>query len=167
MRSRRHGSASAGSPGPSPSCRKRWSACPWPADPNRCLACPWPTDAARRDGIVGDVLSAPHTVSIRVDPRRLFHWQCVLIAALLALHLAVGLPALAGHDRLLGARRLFDLRTEANVPTFVSALTLLAAGIAAALLAAAGAEKPRRWVTTWIGLAAVLVFCAVDEAAQI
>jgi hypothetical protein len=74
---------------------------------------------------------------------------------------------LAGHDRLFGARRLFDLRTEANVPTFVSALTLLAAGIAAALLAAAGAEKPRRWVTTWTGVAAVLVFCAVDEAAQI
>jgi hypothetical protein len=106
-------------------------------------------------------------VSIRVDPRRLFHWQCVLIGALLVMHLAVGLPALAGHDRLFGARRLFDLRTEANVPTFVSALTLLAAGIAAALLAAAGAGKPRRWVTTWIGVAAVLVFCAVDEAAQI
>ena len=107
-------------------------------------------------------------MSIRVDPRRVFRWQCLLIATLLGLHLAVGLPALlAGHDRLLGARRLFDLRVEANVPTFFSALTLLAAGIAAAMLAAAGAGKPRRWVVTWIGVAAVFVFGAVDEAAQI
>ena len=114
------------------------------------------------------MLWAPHIVSIRIDPRRVFRWQCVLIAALLGLHLGVGLPALlGGHDRMLGAARLFDMRGEANLATFLSALTLVAAGMAAAVLAASDERQPRRLALTWGWLAAALLFAAFDEAAAI
>jgi len=105
---------------------------------------------------------------IEIVPARFFRWQCAVIAGLLLLHLGFGLlDVLGGHDRVLGLTRFFDMRREANLPTFVSALTLLAAGIAAAAVAASYRRPRERYAATWSWITAALLFAAVDEAAQL
>jgi hypothetical protein len=105
---------------------------------------------------------------VEIDPKRFFRWQCTLIAGMLLVHLGFGLlDALGGHDRVYGLARFFDVRREANFPTFVSALTLLAAGIAAAAIAASCRWPRGPYAATWSWITAALLFAAVDEAAQL
>ena len=84
------------------------------------------------------------------------------------MHLGFGLlDILGGHDRVFGLARIFDVRREGNLPTFFSALTLLAAGIVAAAIAATYRRLRSLHAATWSWITAALVFAAVDEAVQV
>lgn len=110
---------------------------------------------------------APFAVSFTIDPARLFRWQCSLVAAVILTHVVLGLlGVLAGHDRVLGVARLFDVRHEGNVPTFLSAVVLLAGAITAGSMPRAGRAGAQH-AGTWTWVAAALLFAALDEAAQI
>lgn len=105
-------------------------------------------------------------VALRISPRRtgyaLFAAIAFLVIASVTTYLAYGRwPAL--HR----AHRLFYVDLETNVPTWWSAMLLLASGAVAALQAAFSRRAlDRRWLD-WLTLAALFVALAADEAASL
>ena len=89
----------------------------------------------------------------------------VVVGPLLRYQAAVRRRSDPGASSLLPT--LFDVNTEANIPTwFASSLWLLAA-IVAATVAVASSGLPRRRRRGWLGFAAVLALLSLDEAASL
>lgn len=92
----------------------------------------------------------------------------LIIAGLTAAYAAVVLVwYVTGHGRLLGLTELFDFDEEANIPTYFSALQLLAAAVLVVLI---GITVRRRGLTQhrqWLALGGVLGLMSLDEAAQL
>ncbi len=96
---------------------------------------------------------------------RLLIWGIAALTAGYAVTTVVYLRL--GYDRQLGLRHLFDLNGEANLPAwYSSALLLTAAGLLAVTWRGTAAEA-RGERRAWAALAAVFVFLAADETAEI
>jgi uncharacterized membrane protein len=70
-------------------------------------------------------------------------------------------------EQMLGLKRFFDMGTEANLPTYVSALNLLLAGALLALIARYESRRQGKQNLPWWGLAIGFVLMSFDEAAMI
>lgn len=113
---------------------------------------------------------APLHAGLVIRPHRAALFLVAVTLALAAINgaclLLVDFETLRRHASF----RLFDLGREGNIPSFFSAAVLVAAGLSAAVNAAArqpaGAAE-RTWTPRWRALALVFVFLAIDEAAQI
>jgi hypothetical protein len=105
---------------------------------------------------------------VALDRRSIRRALLVLIALLTAASLAVELAKhVLDRPTLGGLTRLLDTNTEGNIPTYYSALSLLACAV---LLAVAGvAQRPASRDTRrgWFGLAAVAALASVDEASGV
>jgi len=106
-------------------------------------------------------------MDIQVNPRRTAAFLFAVAVALALLHVA-GMYAryVLGRDRLLGLIDTFNMNYENNVPTFFSALLLIACAVALAAVARlpSNTRSERRY---WGWLAVIFVFLAFDEDAAI
>ena len=106
-------------------------------------------------------------MNISVQPERFAAILGSVIATLAGLHALVTIIWIEWRHALFGINRLFNLGTEASIPTYFSAFQLL---LAAALLSIISRNeyknnKPDRW--RWALLATGLLIMSVDEVAQI
>lgn len=97
---------------------------------------------------------------ITVKPSAVLMLLLAVIGALLVGHLIVmSLEAIGGHDHIYGLHPLLHFDTEGNIPTLFSATLIL---FCAGLLILSG-RISQRLPLFWYGLAAILVFLAIDE----
>ena len=107
------------------------------------------------------------TYTVRLRPRKVLLVLLGIVVFLGLAHLATRHLLQESQEALTGLTAFFGLGGEANLPTFVSVLNLLAAGLLLSLIAY---HKRRlgdamRW--HWAVLAAGMLLMSVDEAAQI
>jgi hypothetical protein len=106
-------------------------------------------------------------MELRIDPRRTAAALFAAAVTLVLLHVG-GMYSryVLGHGRLLGMIDTFNVNYENNVPTFFSALLLMACAAALAVAARlpSNAPRDRRY---WGWLAVIFVFLALDEDAAI
>jgi hypothetical protein len=108
--------------------------------------------------------------TIHIDDRKVVLALGLCVFGLALAHVCV--RVLTGHfgitrERLYGLDRFFDLGREANLPSFFSALLLLAVAVLLALIARNASQSQGRTHWQWWGLAAAALFLSVDEAAMI
>ncbi len=104
-------------------------------------------------------------ITVPISAGQLFRIHVKVIAALAAAHLALMIIKLTtGHDMLLGIAEIFRLDWEGNLPTFVSSVALLLAGLAAYL---AGEADDRALRGGWRLAAGCAAYLAVDEACML
>lgn len=103
--------------------------------------------------------------TITFSPRTVLRWQLAIIAGLLLLHVAVSIAYGLGHQHLGGVRKLFDVSEERNVPTYFSALALLACGLTALLNLAL--DPAPRAARAWLLMAAGFIYLSFDESCAI
>ncbi len=72
-----------------------------------------------------------------------------------------------GHSDLGGLGARFDTAEEANLPTWFSAVLLLAAGALCAVIGWARRAGGRAWAGRWMLLGIVFTCLSADEAAQL
>jgi hypothetical protein len=72
-----------------------------------------------------------------------------------------------GHDTLFGLIPLFDFNREGNLPAFFSACLLLLVAALFFVISGDAWTRGDRWRRHWLGLAAISLFLAVDEAAEL
>ena len=103
---------------------------------------------------------------LSLTERALRRWLIGAIAVLLAGQIGVVYSTLVfGHDSMQGILWLFTFGRESNIPTWYTAVLLLAsAGAAFLCLQADGAGRRRRY---WTGLVIIFLYLSVDEAAEI
>lgn len=95
-------------------------------------------------------------------------WLIGSVAAVVLAGTAVQLIRFTtGHDSLYGLIPLFDLGMEANVPTFYSALLLLASSLLLTIISAAAVKSGSRFAKQWVVLAVGFFYLALDESAHI
>jgi hypothetical protein len=70
-------------------------------------------------------------------------------------------------DHVFGLVRLFDLDAEANLPTWFSSASMLAAACLAWMIASARRGAGGRDRRYWLGIAAMFVYLSADEGARI
>jgi hypothetical protein len=105
-------------------------------------------------------------LAVRMSPRRI-GYALFAAAALLVVTSVATYWAYERWPALHRPHRLFYVDHEANVPTWWSAMLLLASGAVAALQAARSRRVlDRRWLD-WLTLAALFVALAADEAASL
>ena len=105
-------------------------------------------------------------IAIDVSPRRLARGLALAAGALVVLSTVTAL-AYGGLPAVHRAYRLFYVDFETNVPTWWSAMLLLASAATAGLLArAARSARDDRW-PDWLTLAVLFVAMAADEAASL
>ncbi len=106
-------------------------------------------------------------MTVVLGSARVVRWLAVIAACLVAAHVATRLMGYRLDDYyMVGLGPLFDLDEEANLPALYSTLTLLlAAAILAGIASCERSDRSRR--RRWLGLAAIFVLLAVDEAAQL
>lgn len=99
-------------------------------------------------------------------PRRVLALHLMIIAGLALSNLPIGIMDELGHHALLGYSRLMRLEEEANIPSFFSALALVACAIVAWSI---HTQLPRndRDRGAWRLIALFFGFLALDEAAMI
>jgi hypothetical protein len=71
------------------------------------------------------------------------------------------------HDTLFGLIPLFDFNREGNLPAFFSACLLLLVAALFFVISSDAWARGDRWRRHWLGLAAIFLFLAVDEAAEL
>jgi hypothetical protein len=72
-----------------------------------------------------------------------------------------------GHDHLLGLVSLFNVDGEGNVPTWYSAVTLLACSALLGIIGSLHRRDRQSWAAHWLGLSGIFLYLATDEAAFI
>jgi len=125
-----------------------------------------------RIGLHGAVMQEmpENTLRVHIDPRRIALLLGSIVLGLAAAHVLVHLLSyLSGNssERLFGLKRFFDMGSEANLPTYISALNLLFAGSIAAFIACHESKRERKGSAHWWGLAIGFIFMSFDEAAMI
>ena len=103
---------------------------------------------------------------VTIDRRRVWRAQLALITLLgiASLLVQVGVYKF-DHESLGGLAQLFNANGEGNLPTYYSALSLLACALLFAVLGAAEREASPSAAGGWLGLAAVAGLASLDEAA--
>lgn len=106
-------------------------------------------------------------IRISVVPARAARWLwaallVLLVAHTVGLYLTYGL----GYSHALGYVPLFNIATEANIPTFFASLLLMTSAALFLLLWRIG-KSGERDSRVWLLLSAIFAFLAVDEVAMI
>ena len=109
----------------------------------------------------------PAAALLRIDPARAIRTLCLCIAVLLLLHGATMAMRLAHVSGLVSFVRLFDLDTEANVPTYYSVLQLACAAVLLMVIGADARQRGARFARHWLLLGVLFWFLSLDELAQI
>lgn len=106
-------------------------------------------------------------MNISIHPKRVAAILGSIIATLAGLHVFVSILWLTWQHALFGIHRLFNLGTEASIPTYFSALQLLLAAILLSIISRNEYKKnnPDRW--RWALLATGMLIMSVDEVSQI
>jgi hypothetical protein len=111
-------------------------------------------------------------LSVNINPLPTTLVLGTIVIGLAAAHASVhllrnrfGVPH--GDQTMFGLLRFFDMGSEANLPTYVSALNLLLAGGLAALIARHESRFHRKHNWHWWGLAIGFLLMSFDEAAMI
>lgn len=112
----------------------------------------------------------PQQTLLGIVPARVLQVLLSIIAALVLLGLLLpSHPIWLGRESatlgLLAAR--FDLDGEGNLPSYFSALQLLACGLVLTLFALQHRRTGSRWRHHWTVLACGFVYLSFDEAAQL
>lgn len=101
-------------------------------------------------------------------------WRSYLRVAVPLIILAAALGQLAlwstfvmGHATVYGLVPMFLLNAEANIPTFLSAINLVLAGVLLLVIGACARQARQPFAFAWTALALIAAFLAFDEAAQI
>lgn len=105
---------------------------------------------------------------IKIIPAKLFKALVLTICVLLVLHLTTlvmkfGFDAVTGY----GFITLFDLNTEANIPTYVSSVLMAFCAIFMLLVYKSHKQLATPWYRYWGFLALVFTMMSVDEIAQV
>jgi hypothetical protein len=101
---------------------------------------------------------------VPVDPGRFARAYGLVIVLLLAASLTGHLyTRWIGESRTKGLAAFVDVNREENLPTAVSTLALLLAGLLAAIIAAERRRSDWRQALGWAGLAVIFVYLAADE----
>jgi len=117
-------------------------------------------------GVVG-VRALVQGVAVDVSARRTAWALGAMIAALVTASTVGVLAHANGWPGAEGLHRLFYVDSEGNLPTWCSAMELLACGVVSATLAAAGyARDDGRW-RYWALLAVVFTLLSTDEASAL
>jgi hypothetical protein len=106
-------------------------------------------------------------VLLSVDTRQVFRFLCLVIIALLCLHCATMAVRMAHLGSLGRFVRLFDLDTEANVPTFCAVLQLACAAVLLMVIGLTASQRGFAFARHWLVLGAVFTFLSLDELAHI
>lgn len=93
--------------------------------------------------------------------------MAAILAVLAFAHAVLVILLPFSNEEVIGLIRLFDMGQEANLPTYWSALALLAAGILLLLIARAARRLERPFVRHWTLLGLGFIYLSVDEAAQL
>lgn len=106
-------------------------------------------------------------IRISVVPSRVARWLCAALLVLLVAHgfglfLTYGL----GYSHALGYVPLFNIATEANIPTYFASGLLMTSAILFVLLWRIG-KSGERDCRVWLLLSVIFAFLAVDEVAMI
>lgn len=106
-------------------------------------------------------------IRISVVPSRIARWLCAALLVLLAAH-AFGLYLTygLGYSHALGYVPLFDIATEANIPTWFASGLLMTSAMLFLLLWRIG-KSGERDSRVWLLLSVIFAFLAVDEVAMI
>src|SRR5665809_10168 len=102
---------------------------------------------------------------VTIDRRRVRRAQLALIGLLSVASLLVIVAGRFDYNSLGGLTQLFNANGEGTLPTYYSALSLLACAVLFAVLGAAEHEASPSAVRGWLGLAAVAGLASLDEAA--
>jgi hypothetical protein len=99
---------------------------------------------------------------------RIFRWQVGIALALTVLYVVTqSLKIFAGKEFVFGLVPMFDLDAEANLPTFFQSQTLLACGVALAVVAVNERVRGAAQALRWLGLGLAFVYLGADEAAML
>lgn len=102
----------------------------------------------------------------RLAPGRIFAWHLIIIAAMGLAFAAIVLADQLGHHRLYKISDMFRLDREGNLPSFFSALALLAGAMAANAVRMALPGDARERIG-WGIFAVAFLFMGIDEAVSI
>jgi hypothetical protein len=106
-------------------------------------------------------------VELSIAPERVLYWLLAVIAMLL-LAATLGMMAFLGfgRDTVWGLRKLFDVSQENNIPTYFSALQLLAAAVLLGVIARHQALIRAPWLWHFLALAVGFLVLSIDEMAS-
>lgn len=110
---------------------------------------------------------APAALLLSIDPARAIRTLCLCIAVLLGLHGATMAMRMAHVSGLVSFVRLFDLDTEANVPTYYAVQQLACAAVLLMVIGADARQRGARFARHWLVLGVLFWFLSLDELAQI
>lgn len=113
-------------------------------------------------------LSRPLEVTINLPQITLFLGATVALAAVghIAVH-ALSFLFDIKNTPFVGIFSFFDMGQESNLPTYISALNLLLAGVLCGIIFSHESKLKNRLSFHWAGLSAGLVLMSIDEAAKI
>ncbi len=102
-------------------------------------------------------------MNIEISPKSVFARLLIIVAVLLSLNI-IGIISSYGfnHNSVHGLVALFDFDTEANIPTFFSALVLLFASILLSMIALTHQKNGSAYLP-WLILAFIFLFLSIDE----
>jgi hypothetical protein len=101
-------------------------------------------------------------------PRRTSRFLLTIVGTLVALSLSLqAVRHYTGHANLLGVVELFDVDDEANIPSYYSALALMAAALILGAITVAKRRAKDPFSLQWGLLAGLFFAMSVDEAAVI
>ena len=100
---------------------------------------------------------------------RVFAWiqYTIVISLLLSSTLMYLIRHFTGHEYIYGLFGFFDVGSEANLPSYFSALNLLLASCLLALVAGHKRGETPNLTRYWIVLASIFLYMSIDEAATI
>lgn len=105
---------------------------------------------------------------ITISPKRVAAWLTLVLVVLVLASLAGSFSTyILSHPRLFGLVRLFDLDSEANIPTWYASISLLACSV---ILAAIAHTQPKEAIPKagdWRTLSIIFLFLSIDELASI
>jgi hypothetical protein len=121
---------------------------------------------APADGSAGELMKE-QMIRTNLQPGKTARVLGAVLLFLIAGHIAgLLIKYLLGHNNLHGLIPLFNLNSEANIPTFFSSLTLLSNAFLFLCVWKALVINNRRQ-TAWLLLSCIFVFLAVDENCSI
>lgn len=104
---------------------------------------------------------------IDISPRKVLLILLTMIGILLCANiLGIVSTHVFGHGRVFGLIDLFDFNTETNIPTMYSSLQLILASLLLFFIGAKLRSNDEKFVS-WLFLALIFLYLAVDETAQI
>ncbi len=105
---------------------------------------------------------------VSLDPRRTtLTLTCIALLLTALSTLGHALQYVFGSQNFTNFVRLFNVAGEQNIPTWYASALLLGCAMLATLIANAFRREHRPYATHWRGLALVLVYMSIDEAAEL